>query len=648
MRFAFRLFPLPSETSPYPRLPALGLFIFGLCGALCGFAFSVNNPLLPLSLAAICALPVLFLTSNADKRSAPVASSLIWASVFFIFLALPAVFADKPLPRFYSGLYAVSGVVCDISGDDRYTLLRLSSPEIGGHKLDYPLDLFLAGERNVQVAPGCVISGHCSVEVSSNRISATPLGVMRVEQTTEWGLTTSLTALRAEVARQFHTHLDRYSAGLAEAVALGSRGNLDEEWRIAFVQSGNAHLLAVSGMHVGIITALAFFLAAMFGLSRGARFTCAAIATAVFLALVGFNPPAVRASLAVAALCVGVAYGRPSLALNSLAFAALLILAYDPSAVFGASFQLSFAATAGILILGIPLSKLIPSLLPLATKREIFLHYLKKSALVSLGAWAFATPFIWYHFGMVTPFSFLAALPAVPILTALVPTCLLMAGLSIISGGALLLTAPVQLFAHSLAALNKLISLVPLGFSVTQPAPILAVILWVVILFIAALLLFDLRLKLCAAILALLPLLAFFGSACSMNGIFSLPNYPNAIAVSSPGSTVIFTSKAIPEWRLRYAVNSLKLPPPSIFVMTSYSRPHSDINSGARWLVPSFEQNGEHTGYGEGFEFRVGDTVFTALAPKYAPWADHGGGCLSIPRWRVQLSGGQTTILISP
>ncbi len=139
---------------------------------------------------------------------------------------------------------------------------------------------------------------------------------------------------------------------LLDAMVLGRRGSVDRELNEAFVRTGCAHVLAVSGMHLGILAAIVYWFSGV-GLGRTRR-TCAMATIVVTLAyamLVEPRPPIFRAATMTGVYCISLLLHRPRSTLNTIALAALIILCVTPAAVFDPGFQLSFAAVLGIVYL---------------------------------------------------------------------------------------------------------------------------------------------------------------------------------------------------------------------------------------------------------------------------------------------------------
>jgi len=156
---------------------------------------------------------------------------------------------------------------------------------------------------------------------------------------------------------------ERRSGALLRALVVGDRTRLSPELRDAFRHSGTAHLLAVSGLHVGWIFVMASSVVGFvlrrtpsLALVRRARpiaMVAGLLASCSYAALSGLGLPALRAAAMGLAGTLALLGGRPGAAWNALALAALVVLAWDPASMFEAPFALSFAAVAGILVWGV-------------------------------------------------------------------------------------------------------------------------------------------------------------------------------------------------------------------------------------------------------------------------------------------------------
>ena len=146
------------------------------------------------------------------------------------------------------------------------------------------------------------------------------------------------------------------------ALLLGNDRFIDAEVRHDFALAGVAHVLALSGLHVGVIGAVLYFL--LFPLDfirrRRLRLVLTIVAVLVFDALTGFSPSVVRATVMMALLMAPPLLHRRSVPLNSLAVAAVLILTVTPQTLFNAGFQLSFITVGFILLFSGKIKEMAP------------------------------------------------------------------------------------------------------------------------------------------------------------------------------------------------------------------------------------------------------------------------------------------------
>ena len=157
-----------------------------------------------------------------------------------------------------------------------------------------------------------------------------------------------LARLRSRLNGLAWHHLAPQQASLASAILLGNREQLDPSRREKFLQTGTVHLLAISGLHVGILACCFFVIFRCGWLSRNACLLLT-IAFVMFYAwLVEFRPPVVRASILIVLFCAARMSGRSGLSYNVLALAALIVLAINPTDLFSLGTQLSFLAVISI------------------------------------------------------------------------------------------------------------------------------------------------------------------------------------------------------------------------------------------------------------------------------------------------------------
>lgn len=147
---------------------------------------------------------------------------------------------------------------------------------------------------------------------------------------------------------------------ILNALTIGDDGGIPPDVRAGFSKAGVAHVLSISGLHVGAVAVVFFFLIKWL-LKRSEylmlRFKVMRIAAALtipllflYTAVAGFNTPAVRAFIMISVFLLAIMAGRNENKLNTLGVAAFAILLWHPWSLFELSFQLSFAAVLGILL----------------------------------------------------------------------------------------------------------------------------------------------------------------------------------------------------------------------------------------------------------------------------------------------------------
>ena len=170
-----------------------------------------------------------------------------------------------------------------------------------------------------------------------------------------------LTSLRYGLASRIASHFgDEPLAAVVAALAVGERGDMTNDQWYALRVTGTSHLMAISGLHIGLVAGLAFYLArALWSLGGASVLWIAApraaalvamAAALVYAGLAGFSIPTQRALIMLTVLMVGVYTRRRLAASTSLATALAAVLVLDPFAVLSPGFWLSFTAVAVILL----------------------------------------------------------------------------------------------------------------------------------------------------------------------------------------------------------------------------------------------------------------------------------------------------------
>ena len=203
-------------------------------------------------------------------------------------------------------------------------------------------------------------------------------------------------------------HITGQDYAVIAAMTLGDKTSINKETKDIYSLSGASHILAVSGLHIGIIFQI-FIL-----LTGGRRRS----ATTIFLSLIsiwtyvifiGRPASAVRSATMISICCFSLLSHKETLSTNNLCFAYVIMLVINPLYLFDISFQMSFLAVTFII-----------TFTPIAITGQRFSKWLKGMFYISLSAQIGTTPLIAYYFGRVSCYSILTSFIAIPTATAII------------------------------------------------------------------------------------------------------------------------------------------------------------------------------------------------------------------------------------
>lgn len=212
-------------------------------------------------------------------------------------------------------------------------------------------------------------------------------------------------------------------ASLGQALLLGIRGNVPDDVVEQFRVTGAAHVLAISGLHVGILLLVSLKVSEWALGRRRQLYLIVPLLVMWGYALVsGASPSVIRAAIMGSVFLAAHFFGRPRSILPSLGLAAAVMVALDPEVMLSVSFQLSFSAMAGIAVLFPPINALLKS--PASGRLErgsfsrILLDAIAGAVAVTIAATLATLPIVLFYFGRVSvlgvPTSVLV-LPAMPV-----------------------------------------------------------------------------------------------------------------------------------------------------------------------------------------------------------------------------------------
>lgn len=172
---------------------------------------------------------------------------------------------------------------------------------------------------------------------------------VRIVKPAAWGWKI-LRSVRGDILRVFNENFSPGLAQIAGGVLLGERGDLTPQQRAAFQDSGAIHLLVASGGNVGFVTLMTLAFCGLFGVGRKKALWAALAVAGVYTLIAGADAPLMRAYFMTVCSVAGYYLGRNSGVWQGLILSCVVILIFYPASLFETGFQMSFLATAGLII----------------------------------------------------------------------------------------------------------------------------------------------------------------------------------------------------------------------------------------------------------------------------------------------------------
>ena len=226
---------------------------------------------------------------------------------------------------------------------------------------------------------------------------------------------------RANIERLIKKFLPTEDAAILNAMLIGKREALSEKLKEQFIKTGTAHVLSISGLHVAIISAMAFFFLRLIRIPRKASGILLISFLIIYALFTGARAPILRAVIMITVYLLGYILERDFDIYSALSLAGIIILAINPMQLFNAGFALSFTCVFSICYLTpklesffIPLLRRSPQ--PHPIEKNIITRYLLKLILGSLAVYIGVAPLTGYYFNIVSPITMLANLLIVPLL----------------------------------------------------------------------------------------------------------------------------------------------------------------------------------------------------------------------------------------
>ncbi len=217
--------------------------------------------------------------------------------------------------------------------------------------------------------------------------------------------------LRQRIIDTIRDYIPAPSKGLLIAMSTGDKSELNEKQKNVFSRTGTSHVMAVSGLHVSILTGFLIGLLQLLRIKRRPVSILCILVLLCIMPVMGFTPSVVRACIMGMILMLADCVLAEADPINSLAVAAVVILVVQPYAILDVSFILSFAATLGILLFAKPMREFL--------KRRDVSDRAAGLLSVTLSAYLATCVIIAYYFNecsLISPLANLLAVPVFPLL----------------------------------------------------------------------------------------------------------------------------------------------------------------------------------------------------------------------------------------
>ena len=231
-------------------------------------------------------------------------------------------------------------------------------------------------------------------------------------------------SLRHIIAQRVRAVLPDAEGAIAATLLVGITSAIPEADRAAYRDSGLAHLLAIAGLHIGIVMGLAFGVA-RFGLglsehamlfwpTRSIAAVAALAAGLAYLLLTGGHVPILRSFAMATLVTIGLLAGRRAVSLRGLALAMLALVVFAPAEVMGVSFQMSFSAVLALIVGYEMLRPWLQKIRGDGGRWRRLVSHVVALALTSALAGTASAPYGAYHFGHIQLYYVFANMVAVP------------------------------------------------------------------------------------------------------------------------------------------------------------------------------------------------------------------------------------------
>lgn len=313
----------------------------------------------------------------------------------------------------------ISGKISNVKNYNNYMVVNLDNISVNQSHVNGKLELGLT-KSDSSITSNFVAGNIVTVNTNLEKVSANYNTVYQIVNNIKFsansnvynvtisnGNKTFKDTLKQNVLNNFSLTLNVDNAGLAYSMLFGEKDNLSEDVYNAFSFSGLAHILAVSGLHIGFLVALLVGFLNLVKCNKHLKNILVFVVLFAYAYLTNFSPSVLRAVIMSMVMLLSKTYNKEYDALSSLSLAAIIILAFSPFSIFTVGFQLSFACVFAI----ITLSPLIGYCLKFIKCPKRLAEALSISLAINFGVFAITA----HHFNTINFISVISNLIVLPL-----------------------------------------------------------------------------------------------------------------------------------------------------------------------------------------------------------------------------------------
>jgi len=227
------------------------------------------------------------------------------------------------------------------------------------------------------------------------------------------GFSAWIAACTQSIEQQITILYPQETGAIVTALLLGNQTHISKETREIYSLSGTAHILSVSGSHVGVIAALILVFLG-FVRHKWLKFIIFTVSITAFILFSGMQPSALRAGLMALLAMLGYTLQRRVFVFNIVSLSVVILLIYQPTLIYSAGFQMSVVSVVGITIFYAPFRTFLLSLVPFQFP---IIEFIASSLALTFAASVSVSPLVAYYFSTFSVVSPLANLLVVPLMS---------------------------------------------------------------------------------------------------------------------------------------------------------------------------------------------------------------------------------------